>query len=232
MDPTIVLDQTSYAKKADSIPSMLTHTVTTAGETHESRMCVEDMQWTVTQTGPQHAAALSEMQSKMSQSTLRLIKEKHSLVSDVKLSDTHLTIHPFSRQSQWNDFAVVGYTDAAQGDRADGRSIGGYVLTTAPDTQFIQGHISHKVSWVGRRPSSSVRRRVYYVPRSSKLADADDEFLASRLLWSDINGYQATKQNVTDAVKATPGIIVLDAKGVYAVLPHKQFDSIRLYRKT
>ena len=43
----------------------------------------------------------------------------------------------------------------------------------------------------------------------------DDELFAARLLWSEINGYHATKQNVTDAAKATPGFIVLYAKGVY-----------------
>ena len=46
------------------------------------------IRWKVTQTGPQHAAALSEMQSKISQPTLKLIKETDKLVSDVKLNET------------------------------------------------------------------------------------------------------------------------------------------------
>ena len=44
--------------------------------------------------------------------------------------------------------------------------------------------------------------------------NTDDALFAARLLWSEIHGYQATKQNVTDAVNATHGIIVLDAEGV------------------
>ena len=42
---------------------------------------------------------------------------KTNLCPMSKLNDTHLTIHPFSRLLKWNDLAVVGYTDAAQGDR-------------------------------------------------------------------------------------------------------------------
>ena len=68
------------------------------------------MQWKVTQTGPQRAAALTEVQSKISMSTLRLIKETNKLVSDVKLNDTQLTIRLFSRQLTWNDLALIGCT--------------------------------------------------------------------------------------------------------------------------
>ena len=50
--------------------------------------------------------------------------------------------------------------------------------------------------------------------RATATDETDDELFAARLLWSEINGYHVTKLNVTDAVKATPGIIVLDAKGV------------------
>ena len=35
---------------------------------------------------------LSEMQSKILQPPLRMVKEKNKLVSEVKLNDTHLTI--------------------------------------------------------------------------------------------------------------------------------------------
>ena len=46
-----------------------------------------------------------------------------------KLNDTQLTTLPFSQKLKWHDLAVIGYTDAARGDRVDGRSTGGYVLT-------------------------------------------------------------------------------------------------------
>ena len=91
------------------------------------------MQWKVTQTGQQHAAALTELQLKISQQTLKLIKKTNKLMSDVKLNETHVSIHSFSRHLKWNDLALIGYTDGAKGDRSDGGSTGGYVLTMDPN---------------------------------------------------------------------------------------------------
>ena len=48
--------------------------------------------------------------------------------------------------------------------------------------------------------------------------NTDDESFAARLPWSEINGCQVMNQNVTDAVKATLGIFVFDAKEVYDVV--------------
>ena len=64
------------------------------------------------------------------------------------MNDTHLTIHLFSQKLKWNDLALIGYTGAAEGDRVDGSSTGGYVLTMAPYKQFIEGHMIY-VSLIG-----------------------------------------------------------------------------------
>ena len=70
---------------------------------------------------------------KVASSTLRPIKETKKLVSDVKLNETHFTIHPFSQKLKWNDLA--------RGDRVDGSSTGCYVLKMAPYNQFIESHM-------------------------------------------------------------------------------------------
>ena len=82
-------------------------------------------------------AALSEMQSHISQPTLKFTKKTNKLVSDVKLNETRLTIHPSSRHLKWNDLALIGCTNEAQGDRIGGGSTGGYVLTRAPYRQLV-----------------------------------------------------------------------------------------------
>ena len=69
-------------------------------------------------------------------------KKTNKLVSDVKLNETRLTIHPSSRHLKWNDLALIGCTNEAQGDRIDGGSTGGYVLTMAPYSWFIEGHMT------------------------------------------------------------------------------------------
>ena len=61
--------------------------------------------------------------------------------------------------------------------------------------------------------------------------NADDGLFAARLLWSDINGYQVRKQNVTDAVKATRGIHLLDAKGVFDAAQNNSSSALGLTRK-
>ena len=61
--------------------------------------------------------------------------------------------------------------------------------------------------------------------------NADDVLFTARLLWSDINGYQVTKQNVTDAVKATPAILPLDAKGVFDAAQNSSSTALGLTRK-
>ena len=56
----------------------------------------------------------------------------------------------------------------------------------------------------------------------------DDELFAARPLWSEINGHQVTKQIATDAVKATPGIVVPDAKRVYDALQNSSSTALGL----
>ena len=188
-------------------------------------------QWKVTQTGPQHAAASTELQSRISQPTLKLIQETSKLVSDVKLNETHLTIHPFSRHLKWNDLALVVRTDAAQGDRIDGGSTDGCMLTMAPYRQFIECHMTD-MSLIGW--STNKLERVARSSLSAEIQQAcitDDELFAASPLWGEINGYQLTTHNVADAAKATPGIIVMDAKGVYVAVQNSSSTGLGLTEK-
>ena len=189
----IVHDQTTYVNSVINPFNFDTHRDLdrsfTSAEITNLRGVWCALQWKVTQTGPQHAAALSELQSKISQPTLKLIKETNKLVSDVKLNEPHLTIHPFSRHLKWNDLALTGCTDAAQGDRSDGGSTGGCMLTMAPYRQFIKGHMTD-MTLIGWSTNNLTR-----VARSSLSAEIQhacntgDELFAARLLWSETNGY-------------------------------------------
>ena len=96
-----------------------------------------------------------------------------------------------------------------------GSSTGGFVLTVAPYTQCIERHITDMslIGWFTNKLNRVARSSLS--AEIQQACNTDDELFAARLLRSEINGYQVTKQNVTDAVKATPGIIALDANGVY-----------------
>ena len=99
VDHMIGLDDTSHVNSGINPNHVDTHCELgrplTAGEITNLGCVWGAMQWQVTRVVPHHAAALSKMQSKFSQPTLRLIKETKKLVSHVKLSETHLTIHLF-----------------------------------------------------------------------------------------------------------------------------------------
>ena len=95
-------------------------------------MCGGAIQRKVTQTGPQHADAFERVGIEDF-----TIKETDKLAFEVKLNETHLTIHPFSRQLKWVDLAFIGYTDAAEGGSIDGSSTRGYVLRMVPHRQSI-----------------------------------------------------------------------------------------------
>ena len=89
----IVLHQTTYVNSGINLFNVDTHRdldpSLTSAEIMNLRGVWSALQWKVTQTGQQHAAALSELQSKISQPTLKLIKETNRLVSDVKLNEAH-----------------------------------------------------------------------------------------------------------------------------------------------
>ena len=105
------------------------------------------------------------------------------------------------------------------------------MLTIAPYRQFIEGHMTD-MSLIGW--STNKLKRVARSSLSAEIQQAcntDDELFAARLLWSETNGYHVTKHNVTDAVKATPRIIVMDAKRVYHAVQNSSSTALGLTEK-
>ena len=68
-----------------------------------------------------------------------------------------LTIHLFSRHVRCNLFVVIGYTDSAHGDKGNGRSTGGYVMTMAPHGPFTDGHLTDMrlAGWFNKQSQTS-----------------------------------------------------------------------------
>ena len=101
----------------------------------------------------------------------------------------------------------------------------------APYRLFIESHMTD-VTLIGW--STNKLKRVVRSSLSAEIQQAfktDNELFAARLFWSEIKGYQVTKHNVTDAVKATTGIIVLDATGVYDAVQNSSSAALGLTDK-
>ena len=161
------------------------------------------------------------MQLQISQPPLRISKtDRHKLVFDVQT-------HHVSRHLKSNDLAVIGCTDAAQGDRADGSSTGGYVMTMAPYRPFNEGHMTDTslVGWSTNKPKRVARSSVS--AEIQQACNTDRGVFPARQLCSCVNGNTVTKHSVTEAVK----IVGLDAIGVHNALHHSSSTALGLTEK-
>ena len=170
------------------------------------------LQWKVTQTGPQFAASLSLLQGQITTATTKTIKETNDLIKAAKANDYPITIHAHE-QCSWNDLALVTWTDAAQGDRPDGSSTGGYISGFGRRDDILSG------SWTSISLVSWGTSKLPRVARSSLAAEiqeaciAEDEAFLIRLMWSEINHNSTEKAE--EQVKLVPAFLVTDAKALY-----------------
>jgi hypothetical protein len=95
-------------------------------EVSQLRGVLGGLQWKVTQTGPQLAATLHALQGQVNEATVKTLKEANDLVKVAKAKDFPIPIHHHN-YCNWTNLVSVTWTDAAQADRPDGKSTGGYV---------------------------------------------------------------------------------------------------------
>ena len=189
------------------------------------------LQWKVTQTGPQFASSLSELQARVKDATLKLVKDTNNLVHFVKANECSIKIHCLDRNLSWDEIAVIAYSDAAQGDRPDGGSTGGYLLCFGGYKSFLSG------AWTDLSLIGWSTNRLKRVARSSlaaeiqQIVNTDDEVYVARLLWSELHGVIPERSDVVSAVVRTPGIEVIDAKGVFDALANSSSTAMGLTEK-
>ena len=170
------------------------------------------LQWKVTQTGPQFAAGLSLLQGQITTATTKTIKETNDLIKAAKANDYPITLH-VHEQCKWTDLALVTWTDAAQGDRPDGGSTGGYITGFGRQDDIVNG------SWTDISLVSWGTTKLPRVARSSLAAEiqeaciAEDEAYLIRLMWSEIN--QTSELGSDEQVNLVPAYLVTDAKALY-----------------
>ena len=105
------------------------------------------------------------------------------------------------------------WTDAAQGDRPDGRSTGGYIGGFGRQKDIEAGE------WFDLSLTTWSTSKLPRVARSSLAAEiqeacvAEDESYLIRLMWAEINGIDTG--NVNDAINNVPSYLVTDAKALF-----------------
>ena len=218
-DDSVMLDHSEFCSNLSQMPSRRKgdESPLTEREMSQARAILGSAQWRVTQSGPQHAAKLSYLQSFLASRHFSSIDHVNKLVREI-YSSRHVSV----RVQQLNcdrpeGLVLVGYSDASLANRPDGSSIGGHIFGFMHPEDFARG--SGKLNPVGWKPSKLSR-----VARSSlsaevqSLADLEQEMMLARLTWSELLGVDVDLKNPASAVRQIPAAMVIDAKAVYDVL--------------
>ena len=207
------LDQTSYThEKLNTIevPKGIDRPCTER-EISQLRGLNGGLQWKATQTGPQICASLNMLQSQVGTATLKNIREANDLVKYLKQQEFAIIIHSHN-YVPWYDIGCVTWSDAAQGDRPDGKSTGGYVTCLGETSTALKGFwtdmslVSWNTSKLPRVAKSSLAAEV------QEACIAEDEAYLIRFIWGELNGCEGTSDEIVNAVSA---ILVTDAKALY-----------------
>ena len=189
----------------------------TSSELQELRAVLGALQWRVYQTGPQHGARLSMLQSQLADPTVATLCEANKLVREV-YQGRHLGLK-YQRLEVENleEVVFVAWTDAAVGNRRDYSSSGGYFIA-ACEPKILEGKPSkiNPVSWKsGRLPR---------VARSSLSAEiqafsiAEEELMYIRMQWLELCGKDIPDHDPFSLLHHARATLVTDAKSLYDVV--------------
>ena len=152
------------------------------------------------------------LQSQVTTATTKTIKETNDLIKVAEADDLPITIHTHG-YCHWTKLALVTWTDAAQGDRPDGKSTGGYISGFGIQQELELG------DWTDISLTAWSTSKLPRVARSSLAAEiqeaciAEDESYLIRLMWAEING--AIGADPDGNVNQVPSYLVTDAKALY-----------------
>lgn len=187
------------------------------GERQQLRAALGAIQWRVYQSGPQHGAKLSALQSQITCATVHTLRETNKLIREV-YHDRYVGLKYYKMDVD-DPLKVnfVMWSDAAVGNRRDYSSSGGYFLAAA-EPKLLEGRPSqlNAISWkAGKLPR---------VARSSLSAEiqafsiAEEELMFTRLQWIEMNGIKLPERDKASVLHHAPGAIVTDARSLYDVI--------------
>ena len=204
------------AKRKKELDSPLTQS-----EHTQLRGVVGQLMWLGTQAVPQVLAGISLLLG-ATPPTVKVINEANRLVRQaVAWAQVPLKFHRHVEPT------VVAWSDAGWGNRADGSSQGGH-LVCITDAAFLQGEVAPitPISW----HSGKLKR----VARSSSAAevqaaaDAEEECAYVRLLVAETIGGPFPLKQWTETCALVPGVLILDARGVYDALSRSESTCLGL----
>ena len=187
------------------------------GEKAQLRGLLGGIQWRSYQTGPLHSAQLSFLQSEMSHATVKTLKDANKLCREVHHNrHVPLRVTPLNVKDP-KEVTFVTWCDAALGNRSNGGSTGGY-LVTATEPAIAEGRpaVLNLVAWKsGRLPRVA---RSSLAAEVQSFSEAEEEQMFCRLQWAELCGSNIPLRNPEEIVKTVAGYMVTDARSLYDVL--------------
>ena len=183
-------------------------------ELSQARAVLGAIQWRVQQTGPQHAAKLSLLQSALPNGTKETLHQINKLVREVYAQkDLSISVQQLDAVAD-KDLVMIAWTDAAVGNRPDLSSTGAYVVGLA-HKQILDGVRSpvNLISWKSGKLPRVARSSLSAELQS--LAEGNDELMFCRALWSELLGHDLCLEDPAASFKKIDGALVIDAKSVF-----------------
>ena len=186
----------------------------TEGERSQCKALLGAVQWRAIQTAPQHCAKLSWLQSALPHGNKDTVRHINKLCREVyQCRGLSVSVQPLGATIE-EDLVMVGWSDAAVGNRPDMTSTGGHVIALAHRSllQGVRGPVN-LVSWKSGK--------LHRVARSSlsaeiqALSEAEQELMFCRALWADFLGHELNPRCPEDTTSKVTAALVIDAKSVY-----------------
>ena len=188
-------------------------------ETSQFRGAIMKAAWRAGQTGPQFAARVNVTASKTNKATVQDLREANKILKEMKRTSTvGLTFPAFNvRRAEpfsWEDMVMLHFGDAAQSNRHDGGSSGGYI--TGMSVADILGG--------AECPMSVIDWRSWRLERATKgsngceaqaLYEAEDRGWRCRILWSLLYSPYFHRGEQDKMAAKIESLLIMDSRGLY-----------------
>ena len=221
-DGTIILNHSEYCMNMEQIPVSAERSdkePVSENESQQLQGILGAAQWRVYQTGPQHGARLSGLQSQITTATVSTLREATKLAREI-YNGRHIGL------KYWNlgvddplNIQFVAWSGAAVGNRRDYSNSGGYFIAAAePKISAGKPAKLNPISWKAGKLPRIARSSLSAEIQAFSIAAAEEELMYIRLQWLELNGKELPIKDPASILPESPGILVTDARSLYDIV--------------
>ena len=188
-------------------------------EITQFRGAIMKASWRAVQTAPQFAARVNILASKANKANVQDLRETNKILKEMKRTSMVGLIFPsfnHGRQTKitWEQIVMLHFGDAAQGNRGDGSSTGGYITgLSAPEImngEECRMSIIDWRSWRLERPAKGSNGC-----ETQAIYEAEDRGWKCRIMWKLMYEPHLLRGEQDKAAARIESLLVMDSRGVY-----------------